>query len=241
MIGNVASQVQYGQTAGGVPMANFRLAATERRYDRARGEWVDGDTTWVKVTAWRWLAANVVSSLEKGQPVMVSGRLKVREWEDEGKRRSVVEIDARSIGHDLGRGTSAFRWSVRGRGELPGAPAAAEEPVGGLQTAGEAVPEWIMRAVRERRAGGGQEAPALAGPVGVGEPESEPEMIMADGQGLTGEEELPLELELGVGGEEVGGLGGPGGVERAVRGGGRAGRPARSGVRSGRVEEAVPV
>ncbi|MCC9306323.1 single-stranded DNA-binding protein [Kitasatospora sp. RB6PN24] len=153
MIGNVASPVQYGQTAGGIPMANFRLASTERRYDRGRAEWVDGDTLWVTVLAWRGLASNVVSSLGKGDPVVVSGRLRVREWEDEGKRRSVVEIDARAIGHDLGRGTSAFRPSVRGRSE-----------VAGVQSAGEAVPEWITQAVRERRAHGGQAS--LAGAVG---------------------------------------------------------------------------
>lgn len=125
MIGNVASAVSYGQTAAGVPTANFRLAATERRYDRARAEWVDGETNWVTVTAWRWLATNVVSSLSKGDPVMVCGRLRIREWEDEGKRRSVVDIDARSVGHDLGRGTSAFRWAVRGRSEVEPA-----QPVG---------------------------------------------------------------------------------------------------------------
>jgi single-strand DNA-binding protein len=151
MIGNVASPVQYGQTAGGVPMANFRLAATERRYDRVRGEWVDGDTLWATVVAWRGLALNVVSSLDKGDPVMVSGRLRVREWEDQGKRRSVVEVDARAIGHDLGRGTSAFRRTIRERPEQPG-----------LQSAGEAVPEWIAQAVRERRALGGQSSLAAA-------------------------------------------------------------------------------
>ncbi|MFF7634273.1 single-stranded DNA-binding protein [Kitasatospora sp. NPDC008050] len=159
MIGNVASTVSYGQTAAGVPMANFRLAATERRYDRARGEWVDGETNWVTVNAWRWLAANVVSSLGKGDPVVVSGRLRVREWEDGGKRRSVVEIDARVVGHDLGRGTSAFRWAVRGRAELTSA-----------QPVGEAVPEWIVEAVRAHRvagavaaAGGDRAEPVAAG------------------------------------------------------------------------------
>lgn len=220
MIGNVASTVSYVQTAGGVPMANFRLATTERRYDRARGDWVDGDTTWVTVVAWRWLAANVVSSLGKGDPVVVSGRLRVREWEDGGHRRSAVEIDARVVGHDLGRGTSAFRWAVRGRSELvgavagsasgaAGAPGAAASsamavPVaagvgagaaagaGGVGMAavgmggwpaadrrvrrfgdeapgregatplGEAVPEWIVEAVREHRATGAVRARATA-------------------------------------------------------------------------------
>ncbi|MFD0569827.1 single-stranded DNA-binding protein [Kitasatospora gansuensis] len=118
MIGNVATVVSYSQTAAGVPVANFRMAATERRYDREKGDWVDGETSWVTVTAWRWLAANVVSSLSKGDPVVVSGRLRVREWGEEEKRRCVVEIDARVVGHDLGRGTTAFRWAVQAKPEL---------------------------------------------------------------------------------------------------------------------------
>ncbi|GAA1958264.1 hypothetical protein GCM10009738_35610 [Kitasatospora viridis] len=220
MIGNVASPVQYGQTAGGIAMANFRMAATERRYDRARGEWVDGDTNWVTVIAWRHLATNVVSSIEKGQPVVVSGRLRVREWEDDGKRRSVVEIDARSIGHDLGRGTSAFRWSVRGRSELAAVPVA--EP----QTVGEAVPEWIAQAVRERRALGGQGATAVSSAGAVvesaveaapGEPES---VVVVPGQ--------------------VGAPAGPDGevpVGRSVRAGRASRSPRTAALRSERVSE----
>ncbi|MFE0459409.1 single-stranded DNA-binding protein [Kitasatospora sp. NPDC058965] len=171
MIGNVASPVNYAQTASGIPMANFRLATTERRFDKALSQWVDGETNWVTVIAWRRLATNVVSSLSKGEPVVVSGRLRVREWEDEGKRRTTVEVDARVVGHDLGRGTSAFRWAVNARGD--------GEPQGaGISSAGEAVPEWIARAVREYRSsqvgGGAQEAVGAvelsAGPMAGGRP-----------------------------------------------------------------------
>ncbi|MFI9271584.1 single-stranded DNA-binding protein [Kitasatospora sp. NPDC052896] len=247
MVGNVASTVSYVQTAGGVPMANFRLASTERRYDRSRGDWVDGETTWVSVVAWRWLAANVVSSLNKGDPVVVSGRLRVREWEDGGKRRSAVEIDARVVGHDLGRGTSAFRWAVQGRSELvaarmggPGAPSAGpdgeglprggrgaggegELVPGGTGLVGEAVPEWIVAAVRARRAA------EMVRVAGVAEGATE-EVEVAGGAGS-----VPSGVgETGV----VGGAGGtgPSGVgevadgastEPAVPAGGRA-RGARS-------------
>ncbi|MGW4892340.1 single-stranded DNA-binding protein [Kitasatospora sp. NPDC004240] len=163
MIGNVGSPVNYTATADGVPVANFRLAATGRRFDRTKDGWVDGETQWVTVVAWRALAANVVSSLNKGDPVVVSGRLRVREWDEGEVRRSRVEIDARSVGHDLGRGTSAFRWAVRGR----------EGGAGGSETTlGEAVPEWISSAVAARRAAVGGAAPApaagAAGPGGVG-------------------------------------------------------------------------
>lgn len=160
LVGNVASTVSYGQTSAGVPIANFRLASTERRYDRSRGNWVDGDTNWVTVVAWRWLATNVVSSLSKGDPVVVSGRLRIKEWDEGGKRRLTVEIDARVVGHDLGRGTSAFRWAVQGRPELvaagsgrsAGKDAAWSEPINGSVAKGRCA-AWLLRSVRRFRSG----------------------------------------------------------------------------------------
>ncbi|WP_457032363.1 single-stranded DNA-binding protein [Kitasatospora sp. P5_F3] len=201
MIGNVATVVSYSQTAAGVPVANFRMAATERRYDREKGDWVDGETSWVTVTAWRWLAANVVSSLSKGDPVVVSGRLRVREWGEAEKRRCVVEIDARVVGHDLGRGTTAFRWAVQAKPELvlgrsgreesvalPAAPSGAGPgalagALPGQASAGQAVPEWIVAAVESRQvavAGAATRAADGARPLAVGAGEAT-EAQVADG------------------------------------------------------------
>ncbi|MER7767880.1 single-stranded DNA-binding protein [Kitasatospora sp. NPDC096140] len=154
VVGNVATEVSYGETAGGVPMANFRLGCTERRYDRQRECWVDGETQWVTVTAWRALAVNLIGSLAKGDPVLVSGRLRVREWAEGEAKRSRAEIDARSVGHDLTRGTSAFRWATGARGQPPGG-AGRAGPEGG----GESVPEWIVSALEARRAAAVAPAP----------------------------------------------------------------------------------
>lgn len=125
VIGNVATDVSCTRTADGVAVANFRLASTERRYDRLREGWVDGETQWVTVTAWRALAGHLIGSLSKGDPVVVSGRLRVREWTEGEARRSRVEIDARSVGHDLSRGTAVFTW---GGGSGEGRRAAARCP-----------------------------------------------------------------------------------------------------------------
>ncbi|MFF2039959.1 single-stranded DNA-binding protein [Kitasatospora sp. NPDC058170] len=151
MIGNVATEVSYSETTGGVPMASFRLASTERRYDRAAGGWVEGDTHWVSVTAWRALAVHVIGSLGKGDPVMVSGRLKVREWVDGEVRRCRVEIDARSVGHDLSRGTTTFRRASPGAGEPAGEPAG-EVAGSAVGSVGGAVPGWIVDALAVRKA-----------------------------------------------------------------------------------------
>lgn len=107
--GNVAAEPRSRVIANGARVASFRLAATERRYDKAIGEWRDGDTVFYTVTCWRTMAENVASSVSKGQPMIVSGRLRVSTYEDkEGVLRTSVEIEARALGHDLAWGTSTF-------------------------------------------------------------------------------------------------------------------------------------
>jgi hypothetical protein len=42
--GNLVSDVDFRTTARGDALARFRVASTARRYDRASGRWLDGDT-----------------------------------------------------------------------------------------------------------------------------------------------------------------------------------------------------
>ncbi len=69
--GNLVSDVTLGATTRGDAMARFRMASTTKRYDRATGQWLDGDTTYWNVTAWRRAAENAATSLAKGHPVVV--------------------------------------------------------------------------------------------------------------------------------------------------------------------------
>ena len=114
--------------AGDVQVAHFRVGATPRVLNRGTGEWVDGPTQWYSINAWRRLALNVKRSVFKGDPVVVHGRLTVKEWPDkDGVLRTTLEVEAESVGHDLLRGTSSF---VR--------PARVEEPGSVAAPAGEA-------------------------------------------------------------------------------------------------------
>lgn len=197
VIGNVATEVSYGETGGGVPMASFRLACTERRYDRQRECWVDGETQWVTVTAWRALAVNLIGSLGKGEPVLVSGRLRVREWAEGEAKRSRVEIDARSVGHDLTRGTTAFRWATGVRGQ-PSAGAGSA----GVEAGGEVVPEWIVSAVEARRgSGAAYGASPVVAPTAVAAPVVRP--LPAGGRSAEGEPGETAGRERGGGAEGV--------------------------------------
>ncbi|MFD6150864.1 single-stranded DNA-binding protein [Streptomyces sp. NPDC060243] len=113
VVGNVATDLVFRETQGGA-MARFRLAVTGRRWHREEQRWVDGHTNFFTVATWRYLAHNVSSSVAIGDPVVVHGRLRLRDEVYEGERRLSAEIDAVSVGHDLARGTSAFRRPPRG-------------------------------------------------------------------------------------------------------------------------------
>ena len=106
--GNVASETRERVTAAGVRVASFRLASTERRYNKELHAWRDGDTVYYTVTCWRSMAENAVESVRKGQPMIVHGRLRVSSYEKDGQLRTAVEIEARSLGHDLTWGVSKF-------------------------------------------------------------------------------------------------------------------------------------
>jgi single-strand DNA-binding protein len=125
--GNVATDLRFVRSERGTSLVSFRLASTPRRYDRSQGGWVDGRTTYVTVVCWRSLAENVAASVHKGDPVVVIGRLRVEAWERDGRTGTTVEVEAQAVGHDLMRGTSAFRRSRREQRELTSDVSAAEE------------------------------------------------------------------------------------------------------------------
>jgi len=127
LTGIIATDPRVVTTEAGLDIASFRLASTHRRFDRAANEWVDGDTNWYTVTAFRALGANAGQSLHKGERVVVLGRLRVRAWEAGDRSGTTVEVDADAIGHDLRWGRSAFTRSTA----TAAAPAAGSEPGAG--------------------------------------------------------------------------------------------------------------
>jgi single-strand DNA-binding protein len=129
-VGNVATQPVHREDERG-HLARFRLAATPRYWDREKAMWVDGHTNFFTVWTRRSLAANVAASLSVGDPVVVHGRLKVRTETRDGQTRTDADIEAAAVGHDLARGTSAFRRTTRGEAGAPqgaGAAAARQAP-----------------------------------------------------------------------------------------------------------------
>ncbi|HWL03243.1 MAG TPA: single-stranded DNA-binding protein [Microbacteriaceae bacterium] len=98
---------------GGLNITSFRLASQQRRYDRAQSKWVDGDTNWYSVIAFRALSENAGASLKKGDRVIVRGRLRMRDWTNGERTGMTVEIEADAIGHDLAWGRTEYRKVIR--------------------------------------------------------------------------------------------------------------------------------
>lgn len=117
--GLVATAPRHLVTSDDLPITSFRLASTQRRYDTANEKWIDGETNWYTVTAFRQLALNANASVDKGQRVVVIGQLKIRDWENGEHNGTTIEIEAESIGHDLNWGTSAFTRSIAIQTENP--------------------------------------------------------------------------------------------------------------------------
>ena len=121
VVGNVITTIGKRRFDDGTVVANFRVASTERRYDRDAGTWCDGDRLFVDVNCRRTLAQNAIASLVKGDPVVVTGKLYTRNYEHEGQRRSSVTLEAHSIAADLCRCTAVLTRTRRGAGEVEAA------------------------------------------------------------------------------------------------------------------------
>lgn len=107
--GNVGGDVEFRNNK--TATASFRLACTPRVL--RNGQWGDGETTWFTVMCFRSLAEHTAASIGKGDPIMVYGKLRTQAWERDGQSFERLVLEAKSIGHDLNRGTSAFKKAER--------------------------------------------------------------------------------------------------------------------------------
>jgi single-strand DNA-binding protein len=109
VIGFVATQPRGGYTKSGTRSVSMRVGWTPRTFDRETKQWTDQQSSFVTVQCYNRVAENAYVCLRRGEPIVVRGTLRVREYEHNGVRRSSVEVVADSIGHDLSRGISVYR------------------------------------------------------------------------------------------------------------------------------------
>ncbi len=101
--GLIATTPRHLVTQEGLPITSFRLAQEN-----------DGTTivNWFTITAFKVLAINAATSLSKGDRIVVSGELRLRDWDNGETQGTSAEIEARTIGHDLNWSTSVATRTV---------------------------------------------------------------------------------------------------------------------------------
>lgn len=90
LVGNITRDIELKYTTGGTAVCELGLAVNDRRKN-ASGEWVE-ETTFVDVTAWGRTAEVCNEYLGKGAPVLIEGRLKLDQWEQDGQKRSKLRV-----------------------------------------------------------------------------------------------------------------------------------------------------
>jgi single-strand DNA-binding protein len=109
LVGFVAQDPIQRPTKNGVLVTDLRVGATPRVQDRVTNEWRDGDTAYYNVSCWRRLGDNVRASLRRGDPVMIKGKFRSRTFTDKaGVTRTVIDIMADTVGHDMNRGVANY-------------------------------------------------------------------------------------------------------------------------------------
>jgi single-strand DNA-binding protein len=105
--GFVATPPKGGYTKDGMRTLYMRVGWTPRRIDKRTGEWTDQPTSFVGVTCYKKVAENAATCLRRGDPIVLRGTLRVREYGED--KRVTVDVLADSIGHDLSRGVTFFK------------------------------------------------------------------------------------------------------------------------------------
>jgi len=125
VVGNLTADPELRFTQSGLAVVNLTIASTPRSFDRASNEWKDGDSLFLRCSAWRDVAEHIAASLVKGCRVVAQGRLKQRSYEtNEGEKRTSIELEIEEIGPSLRYATATVSKAVaggapRGSGEIP--------------------------------------------------------------------------------------------------------------------------
>lgn len=96
ILGRVGRDPETRFTGGGAQVANFSVA-TSRKWKDSSGEKKE-ETTWYPVVAWKKLSEIVQEYVHKGDLILITGTMQMREWTDKGGvKREKWELRAETI------------------------------------------------------------------------------------------------------------------------------------------------
>jgi single-strand DNA-binding protein len=96
LVGNLGANPEMRFTQGGQPVANLRIATTERYTDKSGQK--QESTEWHRVVCFGKLAEICGQYLTKGRQIYIEGRIQTRQWQDQqGQKRYSTEIVANNM------------------------------------------------------------------------------------------------------------------------------------------------
>lgn len=119
IVGNLTADPDIRFTTSGQACANFTVASTPRTYNRELSRWVDGETVFMRCTAWGDYAEHIADSLRKGMQVIVNGRLRTQKWTDRetGQERTSPSLTVEDVGPSLRFATAQITRASRSGGQ----------------------------------------------------------------------------------------------------------------------------
>jgi len=125
MSGRAATNPTISGTKG--ERVSFRAVSTERRYDEATADWIDGDEFGITVVCWRQLGTSVLQLVRKGDPIVVVGSLSTRKFDRNGVVDYFTEVKADHVAVDVARATGRIKRDPTAGVESSPAKPSAEE------------------------------------------------------------------------------------------------------------------
>ncbi|MFY9263069.1 MAG: single-stranded DNA-binding protein [Actinomycetaceae bacterium] len=137
--GNLTADPELKYVGSGTPVASFTVASTPRHLNRQTNEWEDGEAMFIRCSVWRDYAENVTESLSKGMRVIVTGKLKVRNYQrQDGSQGTSIEMQVDEVGPSLRYATAQVTKTTGGGrggfnqgGGAPRGRASYDAPAGG--------------------------------------------------------------------------------------------------------------
>jgi len=155
VVGYVGSDPVLKKSKSELAWTQFRVGSTRRWRDLESGQWIDGSTMWFTVKAWGSKAENVIDSIRKGTPVIVSGRLAEEPYvltkagengEPVTEYRTGLTIENAVVAVDISRGIAKYVRTERDLAEPVEAPSwlrAAPVAESGYESSAAGVPDWL--------------------------------------------------------------------------------------------------
>jgi single-strand DNA-binding protein len=112
IVGYLTADPELKSTSSGLAVVNVTIASTPSKFNKTTNAWDEGETLFLRATAWRTFAEQIAASLQKGDKVIALGRLVAESYTDkEGNKKSSTRLDLESLGLDLSRPPKSTAYS----------------------------------------------------------------------------------------------------------------------------------